>query len=243
MLPLMSGCHSPRAAHVIPQEIAACIPSDTVALAGLRLDQIRASALYPALPAAWRALVEPLHDATSAHITYDGRDLLVIAQGHFRAAPPGAVLLSPSLALAGSRAAVDSAKAQRASGRTGAPRLLAEAETVAVKPIWIVLEGNVSVPLAGNFANFNRLLRYVDHATLTADLGSRVDIRLTGVGRTTDDARQLEESLRALVSLAAAGAHDPDLNAVFRSAQVSRQDSQVLLTVSAGMAAVQKLLQ
>ena len=242
ILPLLSGCDTHRTLPAVPTEAAVCIPPGTIALAGLHLEQIRATPLYAALPAAWRALLEPLHEAADLLIAYNGRDLLIIAQGHFASAPPGAVLLSPTLALAGSPAGIQAAQAQRASGRTGAPRLVTEAQSVAIQPVWIAAEGHSSLPLAGNFANLNRMLQLVDYATLGADLGSRVDIRVNGVCHIADDARTLEESLRALVTLAAASTRDVDLMAVFRSAQVTRDGSSVVLTMSAGVAAIAKLL-
>lgn len=227
---------------MIADEAAVCVPSDTVLLAGLRLERIRATPLYPALPATWRALLEPLGDATDLLVAYNGSDLLVIARGRFRSAPPGAVLVGPTLALAGSPAAIRAATGQRVTGRTGAPRLVAQAEPLAGKPIWLVVAGRTRLPLTGNVANLNRLLRLVDYATLTADLESRVDVRATGLCRTADDGRQLEEALRALVTLAAAGTRDADLAALFQSIQVTRDGSAVQLALSANTPALQKLL-
>ena len=242
VLPLLGGCSSTHRAAPIPAEAAVCIPSDTLALAGLRLERLRATPLDAALPAAWRALLEPLRDATDVWIAYNGRDLLVIAQGHFSSAPAGAVLLGPALALAGAPDAIQAATAQRKTGRTGAPRLVAEAAPATRSPIWAVVERQTSVPFGGNFANLNRLLRLVDYATLTVDLDSRADIRVTGVGRNEGETRQLEESLRALLTLAGASAKDPEVLAILRSAQVSRNGSTVVATLSVSTTALENLL-
>jgi hypothetical protein len=242
ILPLLAACGSHRTASVIADEMAACIPSDTVVLAGLRLERIRHTALYPALPATWRALLEPLQDATDLVVAYNGRDLLAIAGGRFASAPPGARLLGPTLALGGSAAAMRAATAQRATGRTGAPRLLAHAKSAAGKPIWLAVQGGVALPLPGNFGNFNRVLKLVDYATLTADINSRVEIRAIGVCQTADDGRQLEESVRALVSLAAAGTRDPELAALFQSIQVTRDGATVQMAMTASVPAVEKLM-
>jgi hypothetical protein len=239
---LLSGCSAHRVAHAIADDAAACIPSDTIALAGLRLDGIRASPVYGELPGAWKSFLEPLHDATNLLIAYNGRDLLIVAQGRFASAPAGSALLGPTLALAGSPDAIRAATTQHATGRTGAPRLVTEAQSVANKSIWIAAEGHVSLPLAGNIANLNRMLQFVDYATLSAELNARVDIRATGVCHTAEDCRQLEESLRALVTLAATTARDPDLAVVLRTAQVTRDGSQVMLAASADMKAIQTLL-
>jgi len=237
-----TACGSHGAPHAIADEMAVCVPPDTVVLAGLRLEKIRNASLYPALPATWRALLEPLRDATDLLAAYNGRDLLVTARGRFASAPPGAVLLGTTLALGGSPAAIRAATAQRATGRTGAPALVAQAESAAGKPIWLVVQGRTSLPLTGNLANLNRLLRLVDYATLTADFDSRVDIRASGSCRTPEDGRQLEEALRALITLAAVGTRDPDLMAAFQSAQVTRDSSAVHVAISASAQAIEKLL-
>ncbi len=242
ILPLMTACDSHRTPHAIADESAACVPSDTLVLAGLRLERIRGTPLYPALPATWRALLEPLRDATDLLVAYNGSDLLVIARGRFQSAPPGAVLVGSTLALAGSPAAIRAATLQHATGRTGASALIAKAESAAGKPVWLVVEGRAPLPLNGNLANLNRLLKLVDYATLTADFDSRVDVRANGFCRNADDGRQLEEALRALVSLAAAGTRDVDVAALLQSAQVTRDGSTVQLAVSAAAPAIEKLL-
>jgi len=98
------------------------------------------------------------------------------------------------------------------------------------------------LPLTGNLANLNRLLRLVDYATLTADFNSRVDIRVKASCPTPEDGRQLEEALRALITLAAVGTRDPDLVAAFQSAQVTREGSTVQLAISASLPALEKFL-
>jgi hypothetical protein len=242
ILPLLAACASHRTPPTVPDEMAVCIPSDTIVLAGFSLERIRATPLYPALPATWRALLEPMRDATEMLIAYNSSDVLVIARGRFLLAPPGVVLLSSTLALAGSPAAIRTATAQRATGRTGAPALLAHAESADGKPIWLAIQGRTPLPLPGNMANLNRALKLVDYANLTVDLNSRVEIRAIGVCGTAADGRQLEESLRALVSLAAAGTRDADLAALFQSVQVTRDGSTVQMALSASLPAVEKLL-
>jgi hypothetical protein len=242
VLPLVTACESHRIRPAVAGEAAVCVPSDTVILAGLRLERIRETPLYPALPATWRALLEPLRDATDLLVAYNGSDLLVIAKGRFQSAPPGAVLVGPTLALAGSQASIRAGTVQRATGRTGAPALLAQAEAAAGKPVWLVVQGRRPLPLTGNLANLNRVLKLVDYATLTADFDSRVDVRANGFCRTADDGRQLEEAVRALVTLAAAGMRDADLAALFQSAQVTRDGSAVELAISASAPALEKLL-
>jgi hypothetical protein len=242
LLLFVTACGSHRTPHAIADEAAVCVPSDTILLAGLHLARIRDTPLYPSLPATWRALLEPLRDANELLVAYNGRDLLAIARGRFSSAPPGTVLVGPTLALAGSPTAIRAAIRQRATDRTGAPALIARAEPAAGKPIWMVIQGHAALPLTGNLANLNRVLALVDYASVTADFNSSVDIRATGFCRTADDGLRLEEALRALISLAAVGTRDADLAALFRSAQVTREDLTVKLAISASLPALKKLL-
>ena len=239
---MTSGCGTHRAPKAIADDLVVCVPSDTVALAGVHLARVRTTPLYAALPTAWQAFLEPLAGATDVLIAWNGRDVLLIAQGSFPSPPPGAVLVSPTLALIGPPAAVQAATAQRKTGRTGVPELLAHAALAAPGLIWLAVEGRTALPLTGNFANVNRVLRLVDYATLTLDLDSRVDLRLHGVSHSAEEARQLEESLRALVSLAAASARDADVAALLKSIQVMRDGAAVEMAASASVTALEKLL-
>ena len=174
------------------------MPPDALAVAGLHLDQIRGRNL----PAGWLALLEPLRDANYLMLAYNGKDVLVIARGRFAAAPAGAVLLAPDLALAGSPDAIRAAVRQRATGQPGAPSLLARSQPIAGRPIWAVVRGARPLPLTGNAANLNRLLRFTDYATIAATVNSAIELEAAGFCPTADAARQLEETLRGLISLA-----------------------------------------
>ena len=57
------SCGSVNAPAGVGRDMATFIPADSLLLAGLNLDEVRASPLYPKLPAAARALAEPLRDA------------------------------------------------------------------------------------------------------------------------------------------------------------------------------------
>jgi hypothetical protein len=219
-------------------DMEVCVPPDALAVAGLHLDQIRGRNL----PAGWLALLEPLRDASYLMLAYNGKDVLAIARGRFAAAPAGAVLLAPDLALAGSPDAIRAAVRQRATGQPGAPSLLARSQPIAGRPIWAVVRGARPLPLTGNAANLNRLLRFTDYATIAATVNSAIELEAAGFCPTADAARQLEETLRGLISLASATTHDRDLAALMRSVQLRREDATVRVSLSAGAATLEDLL-
>ena len=238
------SCGSVNAPAGVGRDMATFIPADSLLLAGLNLDEVRASPLYPKLPPAARALAEPLRDAGYLLLASNGKDIAAIARGRFREAPPGATLVAPGLAVGGSPDSIRAAIAQHKTGRNGAPDLLACAASVADgRQIWIVTRGGVPLPVTGNAANLNRLLRDTEYAAIGARVGSQIEIEATAVGRSTEAGREFEERLRAILSLAAAAnARRPDLVALIRSVLIRREDRTVRVALSAGPDAVDPLL-
>lgn len=223
------------------EDLTVCVPSETMALAGLHLDQIRTSAWYRSLPATFTAVLEPFQQASYVVLAYSGNDLLIVARGTFAAAPLGGVLVTPRLALAGPPNLIRAATQQRARGKTGAPALVARTAAIAAKPIWIATRGGMALPLSGNLENINRLLRFTDFVTVTADLKSPLELEAIGSSPTTEAAGQLEEKLRAILTLAKATTHDRDLAPSLASAQLRRDGSVVRLQVAASASALEKL--
>lgn len=219
--------------------MASCVPAGTLLVAGLDLGQLRAGPLDRKLP-----LPEPLRDAGYLLLAFDGRDLLSIARGPFRETPPGAALVAPNLAIAGPPGLVRAATAQHKRGTTGAPGLLSHAEPLAAgHEIWIVAQGGVTLPLAGNAANLNGLLRAAEYVTITARVRAQVDLDMTGVCRTEESARQFEETVRGFFSLAAAAvARDRGLAARLSSVEVRRGGLTVHATLSAAPEEAEKML-
>jgi hypothetical protein len=204
-------------------------------VAGVNLRLVRASALYGRLGPAAAAVLEPLREAGYALFAYNGRDVLAVAQGAFRAAPPGAVLLAQGLAASGSPEAVRAATTQRKTGATGAQWLLdrgAGAERFG--QIWAVARGGGALALPGNAANLSRLLSLTEYATFAVKLADSIEFQAAGVAHDAASAQRLEESLRGLVSLALlAAARNPALSAPLRALQVSREGSTVHVSLSA----------
>src|SRR5437660_1227866 len=85
----------------IDSTLSSCVPPGTVALAGINVDQLRSTPLYQSLPASTFAALEILRDTSYLLLASNGKDLLLIARGKFREAPPGATLISANLAIAG----------------------------------------------------------------------------------------------------------------------------------------------
>jgi hypothetical protein len=221
---------APRPA--VDAALAACIPPDTLALAGVNLEQFRASAVYQKLPPSTAAFLQPLRDASYLLLAYNGKDVLAVARGSFREPPAGAVLLAKDLAVSGTPEAIRAATAQHKTDRTGAPWLLGHAPTAG--QIWLVARGGVAFPLTGDAANLNRFLSFTEYASVAIRLDSGVRIDVLGAGRTAESAQHLEETSRAFFTLAAAGAQRNDpLAGLLHSIQVQRDALTVRASISA----------
>lgn len=238
---ITAGCRT--APHrAIDPELASCVPANTTVLAGIQIDQVHANPVLEKWFTNSLISLMPARNASAVLVAYTGAGLLWAARGPFREAPAGATLLAPQLAVTGSDAAVRAATTQHASGRSGAPELVAHAETVAMQPVWAVAVGNTQYPLSGNAANLNRLLALTEYTTLTLDAGSLVGLHVTGICRSTDRARQFEETLRGLLSLARAAARDRDLESILSAVQIRRDNLTVQVDAAGAPELVERLL-
>ncbi|MGA3018331.1 MAG: hypothetical protein ABSF62_14525 [Bryobacteraceae bacterium] len=237
-----AGCRSARPA-AVDRALASCVPADAVILGGVDCQRLRASPLYQKLPAAVTALLEPLRPATYLLLASNGKDYLAVGRGQFGQAPPGATLLAPDLAIAGSPDAMRAATAQHRHGVAGTP-LVGLAENLASgHEIWIVAMGNATLPVSGNAQNLNRLLHATEYATLAVDVTDGIEAEATGVCATAETARRLEEELRAMASIAAAAeARQPGIAAQLRAIQVSREQRTVRVDLRADAAGMEQLL-
>ena len=165
---LAASCRLAGPPPVVDPALANCLSSDTLAVAGVNLGLVRASALYGRLGPAAAAFLEPYREADYALFAYNGKDVLAVARGTFRAAPPGAVLLAKGCAR-GTAEAVRAAAAQRKTGASGAQWLLDRgAEAGRFGQIWAVARGEGALAFPGNAANLSRLLSLTEYATLAA---------------------------------------------------------------------------
>ena len=212
-----SGCHN-APPPAIDRAMASCLPADTVILGGVDCQRLRASPVYRKLPSAVTALLEPLRPATFLLLASNGRDYLAISRGPFGHAPPGATLLTPDLAAAGSPDAVRAATAQHRRGVAANPLLGLAEHLASGHEIWIVAMGSATLPVSGNAQNLNRLLHQTEYATLAVRVTDGIQAEATGVCGTAEGARRLEEELRAMASVAAAAeARQPGIAAQLRA--------------------------
>ena len=227
---LLASCHRALPPGPIDPALASYIPAGTVALGGVNLQQLRASPLFGKLPRAVTALVEPYGAAQSLLAAYFGSNLL---------------LVTGEGSLTGSPEAVRAAEAQHRTGATGAPDLLSQAQTVADgNQIWIIARGDAALPLTGNAANVNRLLRNMEFAAITVGVHANIEFAVIARGRTPDAARHFEETLRATLTMTAAGeAKNANLAALLRSIQVRRDDRMVRANLSTDTEAARQLLE
>jgi len=191
------------------------------------------------------APTESYRSAQHLLIAWNGTDVLIVAEGSFREAPPGATLATRNLALSGAPGAVRAALAQYRSGSTGVPGLLAYAsKTAGRSPIWVAVQGGVTLPFTGNAGNLNRLFHNLDYAILSADLAAPVKLDVTAFGRSQQAARDFEENLRAFLSLASAaeGRHQ-EIAALLDSIQVHRQGAIATASLSVPPEEIEKLVE
>jgi hypothetical protein len=222
----LAGCGR---THRIDPAMAALIPPDTQVLAGVRVDEVRASPLVRKLP----FVPAGVHELLLAN---DGKDTLLIARG----ALDGAVAhIAPDLSLAGSGAMARAAVARHQSGQGSESALVARAEALpADAQIWAVSAGWAGLPPAvlqqwGNAANLNRILQSAPNAELTVDLRDGLHARASGECRAAKDAGALADSLRGLLSLArmSVSPKRPDLQRAFDAIQLRQDGRSVNVTI------------
>lgn len=227
-LALLAACRTSSPTAAIDPDLSARVPATTVALAGVDLDRFRQSPLYVRLPPAALAFLAPFARAHRVLIASSGVELLTIARG----VVPGATQIAPDVALSGAPGLIAAATAAHPPAG-----ILAPAESVAAaRPIWIAIRGGVALPLEGNLANLNNLLRGVECVTLALDPGDPADLQLVARCPTPEAALHFEQSIRALASLAAAHA------TVLESIRIVRLDRVVRVSLSAPLDALFKLV-
>lgn len=209
--------------------MASYLPPDTIALAGIHLQQRNRADLNQFLPQSWFSALGSYRQASIVWIAYNGKNVLVVARQ-----PSGVSLGGPGEAVRAAEA--------RHSHKAGTPPLVAEAAPVMSAVLWAVVRGDRALPLSGNFVNVNRLLRFTRYSTAAIDWNHKIDIRLVGQCGNPENARQLEESLRAMTTLAAAVSRKRDLQALLKSIEIVRDASAVHIHLLADPGALGELL-
>ena len=67
--------------------MADCLPPGAALIAGIDLTALRASPLYSKVPSAVSAFASQFNGVASALAAYDGKEILVVARGHFQSPP------------------------------------------------------------------------------------------------------------------------------------------------------------
>ena len=219
------------------------MPPGTVAIAGIRLDAVRASPVFTRLLGRLPGS-DALAGAASILLAFDGRDLLLSARGNFSNPPAGFTAVAPGVVIAGPDAWVRAAVAQHRTRQSGAPALLAQVEPLAAAyPVWAAVQGGRTFPLAGNAANLNRLLRGTDHATLAARFANGLELIAAAVCPTDAGAAELEQSLRAMLTLAQAGSRaNAEREFPFDAVRLSRREQTVTVSLALPDPAAARLL-
>ena len=118
--------------------------------------------------------------------------------------------------------------------------MLGTVESVAAaRPVWIADRGGVALPLEGNLANLNNLLRDAEYVTLALEPGDPADLQLVARCPTPEAAVHFEQSFRALVSLAiATHARQAATAALLQSIHIVREDGIVRVSLAAPLDAL-----
>src|ERR1019366_8045172 len=75
--------------------------------------------------------------------------------------------------------------------------ILAQAESVAAaSPVWIAVRGGVALPMEGNLANVNNLLRDIEYVTLAVQPGDPTQLALVARCPSPEAALRFEQSFR-----------------------------------------------
>jgi hypothetical protein len=231
---ILAACRTPAPPAAIDPALSARVPPATVALAGVDLDRLRPSPLFAKLPPAAHAFLQPFDRAHQVLIASTGIELLAIARGPV----PGATQIAPDLALSGAPNLIAAATAAHPPAA-----ILTPAESVApTSPLWLAIRGGIAFPLEGNLANINNLLRDTDYVTLAVQPNDPAELNLIAHCPTPAAALRFEQSLRAIVSLAAAAnARQPAIARPLQYVRIRRDELVVRASLTAPLDALAKL--
>ena len=222
---LFAGCSSAQLeTQRIDPTLAALVPGDTIMLTGVRMADLRSTALYKKLMLGSSSLddfakktnFDPRKDVNTILIASDGVDTVLLARGNFKPQPPAGLtqstykgvtiygkadgayaILDPTIAVAGVDRAVRKAIDQKQSGRPGATALLDRAKSLPGSPqIWLVATGWGKLPqeLAGQDGNISNFGRLFQSIE---NLTATVDLR-SGVAAVINGMCRAEQDAKSL---------------------------------------------
>ncbi len=224
-----AGC-GPRTATSVEVDpaLARLVPSDTTALLDVKLDALRATALYKKYIASRLASFHASDDASEVLAVSNGKDMLVFTKeksGIFQFDRQG--------------------KKSSPSARSGGVPPALKEKMRSIPPrnqIWGVGLGSSllaldAIPEQGNLANLRNVFKALESWTAAADLSSGLKVEASAVYRTEQDAKQIHDALRGLVGLArlSTPSDAPELLRLYDGIQISLEKNSV--RVSADIAA------
>ncbi|MFN7998513.1 MAG: hypothetical protein U0Q18_33130 [Bryobacteraceae bacterium] len=255
---VLVGC-SRSSQELIDSTSQLLIAPDTLALAGVRVDQLRATALFLKLASQHKLPdLEAFHAGSKIRellLASDGKGVVVIAHGEFAGKLTQDLgqftLVNSETAISGTPEAIRTAMDHYRKGDARAPGSLLslaaslprDAQAWAVLDHWPGLRPE-TLRQMGNAANLDRILRSLETATLTADLRSGLHAAVTGNCRTDQDATTVSESLRAMLSMMRISLpkNQLHLQQAFDGLQLTQDHRQVHLNVAIPEEVAEKLL-
>jgi hypothetical protein len=182
---------------------------------------LRAAPAYDKLPAAVRALAAPLAGVKELALAWNGTDLLLLAGG-FDQPPAGYTAIGKGVAASGAAGRIEAARQAVAAG-SAPPLVLPQG----VAELRAAIRGDGKLPLPGNMSNAANLLSMASGSKAIAHVGSDVELEVESQCASSSQALQLEESLRAMLTLATAGTKDAQLAQMLRDVRVTRENIMI----------------
>jgi hypothetical protein len=195
------------------------VPADTTAMAAVDLPALRAAPAYSKLPSPVKAFMDSLPAAKMVVLAWNGKELLMLAGGGSTQPPPGYTSIGNGIAASGSPERIEAARRKLASG-SAVPLPLPQNNA----ELRAALRGDGKLPLGGNMVNAANLLRMANPTTVSLHVENAVEVVVAAQCGSAAEAVQLEESLRALLTLAKAGNRDPDLAAMLQELRTTREN-------------------
>jgi hypothetical protein len=202
-----------------PPPVANAAPADTTAMASVDLPALRGAPAYAKLPSSVKAFMDSLPAAKVVVLAWNGKELLMLAGGGFTQPPSRYTSIGNGIAASGSTERIEAARKKLASG-SGVPLPLPQSNA----EIRAALRGDGKLPLTGNMVNTANLLRMANPTTVTVHVENAVEVEVAAQCGSAAEAVQLEESLRALLTLAKAGNRDADLAGMLQELRTTREN-------------------
>jgi hypothetical protein len=229
---LVTGC-GPRGTKTVEIDpaLARLIPSDTTALANVKVDPLRASPLFQ------KYLAKQLASVSASEVLFvsNGKDQRVFVKekaGLFEFKKDGSKV-----------------KPTGPFGRLP-PVLREKIRLIPVQSqIWGVGLGSSlmaldAIPKQGNLANLRNLFQALESWTVAATLSSNLKAEASAVYRTEQDAKQIHDALRGLLGLArlSTPSESPELLRLYDGIQISMEKNTVRVTADIATAHLEKAL-